>query len=224
MSPPGQRAARALLLACGERTRNRSPASRSSRGGDAHAALYRLTPAGVVNAEREYRPFPNEGHRNWSQEHLEIPLLLALLRLPRGVRVLEIGTGRGVALEPFARRLSPSLLIGLDIDLTLLAEARRQASSLLLCGDARNLPWRDRSFDVVIDFGTCYHIARAADALREIARVLAPGGYYVSETRLSQFISHPVRSHGRRLPWEAVPWLVKHRSAGLWQAHQGCGP
>ena len=170
--------------------------------------------------ETEYSGFPNEGRRNWNQEHLEIPLLLGLIDIPQGVRILEVGTGRGVALLPLARRLNPSLLVGLDIDETLLVEARLSNAAHLACGDVRRLPWRDASFDIVFDFGTCYHIARSIEAMREIVRVLTVDGMYISETKLSQFISHPVRSSGRQLPWQAVPELVPHRNALLWQAHR----
>jgi hypothetical protein len=48
----------------------------------------------------------------------------------------------------------------------------------------------------VFDFGTCYHISEPAAALSEIERVLAPGGRFVTETRLNQLVSHPVRSWG----------------------------
>jgi ubiquinone/menaquinone biosynthesis C-methylase UbiE len=173
-----------------------------------------------LNEEYRYESFPNEGRRNWNQENLEIPLMLAALGVPRGARLLEIGSGRGVALLPFARRLTPARLTGLDIDFALLSEAPHRDGVQLICGDARSLPLRDESYDVVVDFGTCYHIARAHDALREIARVLAVGGLFLSETRLSQFLSHPVRSRGRRLPWFAVPQLRCRRNALLWQAHQ----
>ena len=74
----------------------------------------------------------------------------------------------------------------------------------------------DRTFDVVIDFGTCYHISRQADALSEISRVLRPSGVFVSETKFSQLLSHPVRSRGRAVPWHLAPELRLQRHAGLW--------
>ncbi len=173
----------------------------------------------------EYRPFPNESDRNWRQEHLEIPLMLVALRLPRSARVLEVGCGRGIALPPLARRLAPSRLVGLDIDPALLTEAERRlrdtaTTAELVLGDVRRLPFPDREFDVVIDFGTCFHVARPEVALREIARVLAPGGIFATETRLSQFLSHPVRARGRVLPWSAVSELLPRSSAALWQSRR----
>jgi cytochrome P450 len=74
----------------------------------------------------EYRPFPNEGPRNWRQEHLEIPLMLRTLDIPRGGRVLEVGCGRGIALPALARNLKPARLVGIDIDPALLVEAGRR--------------------------------------------------------------------------------------------------
>ena len=85
----------------------------------------------------------------------------------------------------------------------------------LFQGDVRSLPFPDGAFDVVLDFGTCYHIATPERALAEIARVLAPGGRLIHETPLAQLLAHPVRSSGRLLPWSAVPELVPHRNALL---------
>jgi ubiquinone/menaquinone biosynthesis C-methylase UbiE len=171
----------------------------------------------------EYRPFPNEGARNWRQEHVEIPLMVLALDLPRGARVLEVGCGRGIALPVLQRYLAPARLVGLDIDRELLDEAGRHlkrtgTSAELIPGDVRRLPFPPADFDLVIDFGTCFHIDRPDQALREISRVLAPGGIFATETRLSQLFSHPLRSRGRFLPWSAVSPLRHLRHAGLWQS------
>jgi ubiquinone/menaquinone biosynthesis C-methylase UbiE len=175
----------------------------------------------ALAAEPDYRPFPNVERRNAWQERAEIPLLIAALGLGRGGRVLEIGCGRGVALAPLARRLAPTRLAGLDVDAGLLAQARVRVANCaidveLALGDVRALPFPDASFDVVVDFGTCYHVSRRARALAEIARVLVEGGRLVHETRLSQWLSHPVRSWWRRLPWQAVPELARECYALLW--------
>lgn len=172
-------------------------------------------------ASAGYRPFPDVGRRNLFQEALEVPAMVRLLGLPRGKRMLEVGCGRGIALPPLHRLCRPARLAALDIDRALLAEAERRAEARgvpaeLFLGDVRRLPFEDGAFDVVIDFGTCYHIACPEAALREIARVLAPGGLFVHETRVSQLLSHPVRSAGRRLVWGAASRLLPHRSALLW--------
>lgn len=176
---------------------------------------------GAAAEESDYRPFPDVDRRNAWQETLEVPALAWALGLPAGGRVLEVGCGRGVALPPLLRLLRPRRLTGLDIDGTLLEHARSRVRGHglaieLLEGDVRRLPLPDASFDLVVDFGTCYHVSRRGQALSEIARVLAAGGRFVYETRASQLLSHPVRSWGRRLPWHAVPELVPERHALLW--------
>jgi ubiquinone/menaquinone biosynthesis C-methylase UbiE len=168
-----------------------------------------------------YEAFPNIGRRNFLQETLEVPIMLRALAVPRGARILEVGCGRGIALRPIADGVNPRRLVGLDIEPDFIAEATARAQRFglpaeLIEGDVRRLPFEDASFDVVIDFGTCYHIAQPGRALAEIARVLCPGGLFVHETRLSQLMAHPVRSFGRTLPWSAAPFLIHERHAGLW--------
>ena len=169
-----------------------------------------------------YEPFPNVESRNVLQECLEVPALVRSLRLPVGARVLEVGCGRGVALPPLAELCRPARLVGLDVDEALLEAARsrvreRGIAAELVRGDVRALPFECRSFDVVIDFGTCYHVDAPGRALSEIARVLDHGGRFVHETPLSQKLSHPVRSRGR-LPWRSEPRLCRDRTAVLWSS------
>jgi ubiquinone/menaquinone biosynthesis C-methylase UbiE len=83
------------------------------------------------------------------------------------------------------------------------------------------MPFADESIDIVIDFGTLYHIARSPAALDEIARVLVPGGAFVYETKASQFLSHPVRSRGRRLPAPAPRSAAPPLGDALGLPHQG---
>jgi len=87
-------------------------------------------------------------------------------------------------------------------------------------GDVRGLPLDSGSFDLVIDFGTCYHVGGGADgaraALREVARVLRPGGLFIHETPVAQQLAHPIRSFGRSLPWKTSPQLMPYRRAVLW--------
>jgi ubiquinone/menaquinone biosynthesis C-methylase UbiE len=172
-----------------------------------------------------YMAFGNMESRNGLQERVEIPLMLHALRLPVGGRVLEVGCGRGVALPVLAERLAPDELLALDIDPALLAVAERRLErtktrATLMEGDVRALPLESESVDLVIDFGTCYHVSGgepgACAALSEIARVLRPGGSFVHETRLAQHLAHPVRSFGKSLPWHSVPSLRFDRSAVLW--------
>src|ERR687885_606835 len=113
----------------------------------------------------EYRPFPNLAHKNLLQESVEVPTLVRALHIPYGRDVLEVGCGRGIALPPLARLLQPRRLVGVDVDAAEFVHA-----------DVRALPFPDQSFDVVVDFGTCYHVEGAERALAEVARVLRPHG------------------------------------------------
>jgi ubiquinone/menaquinone biosynthesis C-methylase UbiE len=176
-----------------------------------------------TEVDAEYQPFPEKAGRNTRQQDVEVPLFVRLLGLPRRRRILEVGCGAGIALPGLHRLCSPTLLVGLDIDGDALADAATRTHTLaptaeLVRGDVRAMPFADESFDVVVDFGTCYHIARSEQGLREIERVLTTGGTFATETRLNQFFSHPIRSRGRRLRLEAARRLRIERHCGLWMS------
>jgi ubiquinone/menaquinone biosynthesis C-methylase UbiE len=171
----------------------------------------------------DYRPFRDVAQRNFTQALFEVPLMVRMLGLPRGKRLLEVGCGRGNAMSAFNRMLQPRFLVGIDIDRGLLVEADKSASARgisadLVQGDARWMPFRSAAFDLVIDFGTCYHIARPHLALTEVQRILSDGGTFAYETPANQLLSHPMRSFGRSLPWGAGELLRPHRRRMLWSS------
>jgi SAM-dependent methyltransferase len=164
----------------------------------------------VVESGNEYVPFGNVEARNGLQERIEIPLMIRALSIPKGLRILEVGCGRGVALPVFLQRLAPAELWGVDVDPALVRIARERIAvqrldATVVEGDVRELPFPSGRFDLVIDFGTCYHVSGGRDGMRralsEIARVLAPGGMFVHETPVAQHLAHPLRSFARTLPW-----------------------
>jgi ubiquinone/menaquinone biosynthesis C-methylase UbiE len=167
------------------------------------------------------RWFTGQGLRNLLHSRIEVPILVRALRLPDGCDVLETGCGAGIGLMALADNCRPASLTGVDVDEELLRQARthfaaRQLTANLVHGDIRELPFPDESFDLVVDFGTLYYIRSPRRALREIARVLRPGGVLVHETPLSQLLAHPLGSSRRLLPWRTVAELRPLRGAGLW--------
>ena len=171
--------------------------------------------------DNDHMSFKSVARRNFMLEKLEVPAMVKMLKLPSGKRILEVGCGLGFAQPPLLRLCQPARLVGIDIDQNLLALAakrlnERRISAELYLNDVRRMSFPDEALDVVIDFGTCYHITHKVKALKEIARVLSPDGIFVFETRLNQFLSHPVRSCGCRLPWHLVSALKPRRSAVMW--------
>lgn len=99
-------------------------------------------------------------------------------RLQLGERVLDVACGTGVlATEAAGRVGTHGTVAGLDINGDMLAVARRKSDRIEWReGRAEALPFGDASFDAVVcQFGLMFFEDRAA-ALREMMRVLRPGG------------------------------------------------
>ncbi|HEX5093658.1 MAG TPA: methyltransferase domain-containing protein [Burkholderiales bacterium] len=106
------------------------------------------------------------------------PRVLEAARVARGRQVLDVACGTGVlALAAAARGAA---VTGLDMNPGMLAVARRHRSDVAWReGRAESLPFEDASFDAVLcQFGLMFFEDRVA-ALREMRRVLRPGGRLV---------------------------------------------
>ncbi|MGW5847637.1 class I SAM-dependent methyltransferase [Streptomyces sp. NPDC055254] len=105
-----------------------------------------------------------------------------------GDRVLDAGCGTGRALTPLRAAVGPSgTVLGMDLTPQMLDAARRAgraAEGALLLADVARLPLRDGALDAVFAAGLIAHLPDPAANLRELARVVRPGG------RLALF--HPI--------------------------------
>src|SRR5437870_5473495 len=97
----------------------------------------------------------------------------------RGLRVLEIGCGMGTDGAQFARAGADYTGVDLTEAAIELARKRFELSDLhgnFQVADAENLEFPDESFDLVYSHGVLHHTPDTARAVREIHRVLKPGG------------------------------------------------
>jgi SAM-dependent methyltransferase len=132
-----------------------------------------------------------------------LTMRLAALGLRPGARVLDLGCGEGRHVHALVG-LAGVHVVGLDADAPSLAKAaqgldqvpRAGGASLLIQGDAFRLPFRDSAFDAVVCSEVLEHLPDVPGALREIDRVLAPGGALA--------VSVP-RAWPERLCWRLAP-------------------
>ena len=111
-----------------------------------------------------------------------LPPLFAAMP-PAPARILEIGCGRGDTTRMLLKKFPTASVVATDYDPAQVALAsRRVADSRLKVrqADATALPFPDGAFDLVVEFNTFHHVADWKAAVRECARVLAPGGAFAA--------------------------------------------
>jgi demethylmenaquinone methyltransferase/2-methoxy-6-polyprenyl-1,4-benzoquinol methylase len=92
-------------------------------------------------------------------------------------RVLDLATGSGDLALAIARKLPEAKITAADFSAEMLAQARRKGVRDTILADALRLPFESGTFDcVTVAFGL-RNMADWGAALREMARVLAPGGH-----------------------------------------------
>jgi SAM-dependent methyltransferase len=144
--------------------------------------------------------------------------LVDTLVQPR-MRVLDLGCGNGRVSKYLLQR--GACVLGCDLSRTALRELQENLSAhrdlAISQGDARQLPFKDHSFHaVVFAFAGIDYIYPEADrlgALREIERVLAPGGCFIfsSHNPLGTLLS----PRGFR-SWRGCRWRGRYLVSGAW--------
>lgn len=105
-----------------------------------------------------------------------------------GMRILDVGCGTGDLTLRLARRVGPEgHVAGVDLSPAMLAVAEEKlqragmrARAELMVGNALHLPFPDGTFDGATAGFVLRNVADLDGAMREILRVLRPGGFFVS--------------------------------------------
>jgi SAM-dependent methyltransferase len=102
--------------------------------------------------------------------------------LHAGMDLLDVGCGPGTITLDLAKRVAPGRVVGVDRAAEVIAQAAARGASIdtdrvsFVAGDAYALPFGGGSFDVVHAHQVLQHLTDPVAALREMRRVMRPGG------------------------------------------------
>lgn len=115
---------------------------------------------------------------------------IARMRVPAAAHVLDVGCGSGWAARLFAKQAITGHVVGIDVSDEMVGVAREQSSDVanveFQVASAENLPFPDHTFTHAFSMESLYYYADISKAVGEIARVLKPGGLFVTVVDLYQ--------------------------------------
>jgi len=159
------------------------------------------------------------------QRRYEAPLLRRLGGEVRGLRVLEVGCGRGVGTELLLAEMGAGQVVAFDFDPAMVAKARRRLRRFppervtVGVGDAAQIAAPEAAFDAVFDFGVIHHVPEWQRAVAEVARVLRPGGRFffeeVTTHALNRWTYRTFFDHPRENRFSAAEFIAELERCGL---------
>ena len=139
-----------------------------------------------------YAPSDNEAYLRLEQQDeinrypIQLYHYLASKVNIEGLKILEVGSGRGGGANYIGRYFKPEIIIGLDIAVNAVELANkyyRSESVTFIQGSAEQLPFVDEEFDKVFTVNTIYFWTDPSLVLSEIKRVLKPTGEVIISIR-----------------------------------------
>ena len=109
---------------------------------------------------------------------------LKLVDVQDGWTMLDVGCGGGFTIRRLLKRSKDAQVYGIDISEESVAKAKKVNAEVLdkqvyiTQGSAEKLPYEDKKFDLVTAVETVYFWPNLPDCLREVRRVLKPGGKF----------------------------------------------
>ena len=129
-------------------------------------------------------PGMEKGHRPVGEQAID------LMAIPSNARVLDVGCGSGWATRLMAAKAWSGRVVGIDIADEMIKLARETSTSFsnveFRVASAEKLPFGDAEFTQAFSMESLYYYGDMLEALREIRRVLQPGGVFVTVVDLYQ--------------------------------------
>ena len=108
-----------------------------------------------------------------------IPDFIKYYNLTNSSSILDVGCAKGFMLYEFKKYLPEINIKGIDISRYAIENSKEEVRGYLDCGDAANLPYLDKAFDLVISLTTIHNLDRknCEKSLKEITRVSKKNSY-----------------------------------------------
>ncbi|MFX1480632.1 MAG: class I SAM-dependent methyltransferase [Promethearchaeota archaeon] len=136
----------------------------------------------VVVIDTLDKVFVNSPLKRFMQKYFEMKIFKKFLKSHKvhieNQTILEAGCGSGFGLKLIQKEFHPLNLYGFDIlPEQVLKAQKRNLDARITIGDIRNIKFPEMKFDAVFVFTVLHHIPQYPKALKEISRVLKPGGF-----------------------------------------------
>jgi len=191
-----------------------------------------MTDSNTQSLRDEFNRWADAGRGDgMEKDHLPITLpVLQKMRLTATDNVLDVGCGSGWLTRRLATLVPDGRVVGTDISDEMIRLARRSSvdhhNTLYVVGEAAEIPWEPNFFHHAISVESAYYWPDPAAGLKEIYRVLRPGGaawilinYYRDNPHCHQW--GPLLAVPTHL-FSAAEWAELFRSAGFTATNHTC--
>jgi SAM-dependent methyltransferase len=136
--------------------------------------------------------------------------VIADLGMPANARILDAGCGSGRFMVDLAKR---GEVTGVELSDTSVALARQRGIGEVVAGSVLEMPFADASFDLAVSLDVIEHLEDDVAALRELRRVVAPGGALLVTVPAYQWLwsgHDEINHHHRRYTRRTLQSAAEH--------------
>lgn len=141
--------------------------------------------------------------------------IISGLEIKEGERILDCGCGEGFYVMVIDSLFPKVKIVGFDYDRSILKKAKKwlqkRRNITWILGDIYQIPFKDNYFDKIILSEVLEHLPDDLEALKEVKRVLKPGGT----------LAITVPNHNYPFFWDPLNWIGEHLGLGHFSPQSG---
>lgn len=121
-------------------------------------------------------------------------------------KIIDIGCGRGGNISLLNNYYKPELIVGVDLCWENIRFCNKKKSKNTFCcvADAENIPFRENSFDIVINIESSLHYQDLFRFYRNVHRILCEGGYFLYTDFYPTKKFHEIEAYFNLLGFEII--------------------